>query len=102
MLAQTRHRRPILSGQAFMAHTFAEVDPFLRQLRRIQDELATEEDLFLPRPRSLLDAGFRFFIVHWDFMSTPAADGVRDALESCCSTWADDPEHRTTIYEMLP
>lgn len=102
MLAQTIHRRPILSGQAFMAHTYAEVDPFLRQLRRIQDGLATEEDLFLPRPRGLLDAGFRFFIVHWDLMSVPVADIIRDALEPCCSIWADDPENRVTIYEMQP
>ena len=102
MLAQTQHRRPILSGQAFMAHTYAEVDPFLRQLRRIQEGRATEEDLFLPPPRGLLDAGFRFFIVHWDFMPVPVADGIRDALDSSCSIWADDPERHITIYEMTP
>lgn len=102
MLAQTLHRRPILSGQAFMAHTYAEVDPFLRQLRRIQDGLATEEDLFLPPPRSLLDAGFRFFIVHWDFMPIQVADGIRDALEPICAIWGEDVERQVTIYEMKP
>lgn len=103
LLAQTIHRRPILSGQAFRARSYAELDPTLTALHAVQDGEAPPQGWNPTQVHALAEAGFRFFIVHDDFLDPACREGVHTFLMRFCDVVATDPgPPPLTLYEMRP
>ena len=102
LLAQTVHGRPILSGQAFRARSYAELDPMLAELRAIQEGVPPPQEYNPDHVRTLANAGFRFFVVHGDFLEPEAALAVRDFLSRFCSVVAEDQPACHGVYEINP
>ncbi len=101
LLSQTIHKRPILSGQAFRSRSYAELDPLLADLRAIQEGGPLPAVWDSIHADTLAAAGFRFFIVHGDFLEASALEQTREFLSGFCAVVAEDsgPPY-IIIYEM--
>lgn len=101
MLAQTRHRRPIMSGRSFRLRLPSLYGDFLRLLDPAPPGKpdTTEADAVVNRLRK---AGFRFVVVHWNLLTGERARRVEAFLASCARRVDGDDTLGVAIYEFAP
>ena len=100
MLAQTRHRRPIITGRSYESPFPGEWGALLNGLRyREPKEGEAGADLDPSvRISGFAARGVRFFIVHRRWLSATRAREVCRMLEQTCTLVADDAENGIAVY----
>jgi hypothetical protein len=111
MLEQIYHERPILGGRAYKPKSFIHDDPFLAKIVSITDKsgqiLRTYEmnsknikNIEEINTLQLQEAGFRFFVVHWDWLNDDESQQIKSLLEKHCDLIEESREEQLSVYEI--
>ena len=104
MLAQTRHRRPIITGTSYTRYNLFEEDLLLRQLKEAQTGQSLPEPPRRDAPRSgdglLTRAGYRFIVLHRDMLPTAVAARMDTLIRDYAAPLWEDRSKRLAVYRI--
>jgi len=101
MLAQTVHRRPILTGRSYEERLPGEWGSLLDGLRHYKRGEAPAARIIDPEAcvAAIVERGVRFFVVHRHRLSEARAREVEQALKQSCALLGSDESGDVAIYE---
>lgn len=104
MLAQTRHRRPILAGTSYTSYKLFERDSFLRQIKELQTGQPLPEQPQSDAPRTgdglLTRAGYRFIVLHRGMLPAAVVERMDILIRDYAAPMWEERTEQVAVYRI--